>query len=86
MLHEIHLTVLVRPAFHFFIKSYSQIKGRPIPKYCIFVFSNISFKLSTFLAPAVTITGIFKISANLVAIGSYKGEFTFCLIQERPLI
>ena len=66
-LHDMHLDFFVKPFFHLVIKSFSHIKGLTIPKYCILDLFNISFNSSTFLAPAVTITGIFIFSANLVA-------------------
>ena len=67
VLHETHFDFFVSPFFHLVSKSLSHIKGLTIPKYCILDLFNISFNSSTFLAPAVTITGIFIFSANLVA-------------------
>ena len=69
-LQETHFHVFVSPFFHLLMRSYSQIKGRAIPKYWIFDLFNISFNSSTFLAPAVTITGIFNFSANLAPISA----------------
>ena len=80
-LHDTHFAFFVLPSFHFLIISYSHIKGRAIPKYCILDLFNISFNSSTFLAPPVTIIGIFTFSANLIPISAYIGFLTYLIFH-----